>query len=103
MRLIKETLADMWPVLVLGCIVVVGHYLTRDVEEHELQQDKPKVELIQKDTTKPERNYVGDGYKGDIKHMRDSQGRLRCFYSYVDKYGHHKRIFVLGCHKHKNQ
>lgn len=103
MRYIKEIIADIWPVLVLGCIVVVGHYLTKDVEEDKPKAEKPRTEMVHENVAPQEPVQVGDSYKGNIKHLKDSQGRLRCFYSYQDKHGHHRRIFVLGCHKHKNK
>lgn len=94
-----DILAIIFCTLLAAALLWHAQYLGENNQE--LQKQGPAAEVVQKDTTKPKSPRVGDSYKGEIKHLRDGQGRTRCFYSYVNRYGQHKRIFILGCHKHK--
>lgn len=103
MSYLRVLFSDVWPVLVLGTIVIIGHQLTKHEEPVELKHKEPTVEVVQEDTDEHRPTHVGNNDKGEIKHRMDKKGRFWCYYSYINQQGHHMREYTLFCPKHRDK
>ena len=71
------------------------------------EEEEPKTKDLhwvpKRDTTPPKPHLVGGDYKGRIKHHRDAKGKTWCYYSYINRKGHHTREYTLLCPKHRHK